>query len=574
MSILLVLLLLALGVSYCGKNAAESTPAPTTVPATPATEPEEKPSDPTAGTQPSASVPTEPEKQEPLPSEPELPTEPKAPDEPDTPNEPDTPSEPEIPDVTPSEPETPAPKPQEPPKEEEPEPVKPAEPKPVEYIQGNGYKRVKDFDPATNTGQARWYISGNGVFYAYEDEFIFEVRPGELTYEMWCSWDIHAQVNFDLYCDWSGATIDDKYNFFRITEHKNYTCGWEGHYCYSESRHQSLLEESAKGCAYCGKTDCVSFYTRNVTGFTTTDIYSCPEYDARKDPMEYCEDCGYPKWGQANAGEIYCSKVWKLDLACGNCGEMMYMDQCHHCTVPADYVPVDAHFHVYIKQVTPPTCTKPGVVRYVCSCGDSSRGEEIPVIEHQYGDWVVVKEATPEEQGLQQMKCSLCAKTLSKPYWYCADNDDAEAIARLLIEYINDYRAEEGVAAAITMEQCTVYAKIRSQQMAAKGVAAHNVADAREAATQLRYGTYVDPAEYGLSGEPYYHVNASEAVGMNGGAAVETIAENFAEGFRNSAPHWSYVGSDPYIAVGLTMNSDGLWFCCIIASEENLDLQA
>lgn len=428
LAILLVLLLMVIVVSCCGKITGGNTTAPTVVATTPTVEPVQNSPEPTTGTEPPATVPAEPEEQETMPSEPEVPDqEPVAPDIPEVePTEPDTPAE------QPSEKEPPAPKPQEPPKEETPEPDKPAEPKPVEYIQGNGYKRVKDFDPATNTGERGFYINGGGIFYVYEDEYIFEVTPGTLTYKMWCSWDTHTQFSFKRFCDWSNATIDDKYNYRRITECDNYTCGWEDHYCYSDADHEDLLIEMARGCHYCGKTDCISFLAREETGFTTTDTHSCPEYDVHNDPTEYCQRCGYPEWGQAKAGEIYCSKVLSFDMACHRCGEMIYVDKCHHCTVPADYVPVNAHFHIYNKQITPPTCTQPGIARYVCSCGDSSKGEEIPAPGHAYGEWVVVKEATSDEQGVEETTCATCGEVLSRIFAFCADNDDTEAIAYLL----------------------------------------------------------------------------------------------------------------------------------------------
>ena len=292
--------------------------------------------------------------------------------------------------------------------------------------------------------------------------------------------------------------------------------------------------------------------------------------------IHYLCDCGDSYAGEAIPATGHRWSEWKTIRAATETAEGTAGRTCSDCgeTETRTLPKVVPHVHSYTEKVIQRgSCTKDRIVEYACSCGDAYR-EETQASGHAYGDWVVVKEATPDEQGLQQMICSLCGKALSRSYWFSADNDDAEAIARLLIEYINDYRAAEGIGPATPMEQCTVYAKIRSEQMAAKGVAEHNIDDARAAATQLQYGTYVDPAEYGLPGEPYYHVNASEAVGMNGGAAVETIAANFAEGFHNSAPHWSYVGSDPYIAVGMTMNSDGLWFCCIITSEENLDAQA
>lgn len=429
LAILLALLMLVIGVSCCGKITGGNTTAPTIIATTPTVEPVQNSPEPTTGTEPPATVPAEPEEQETMPSEPEVPDqEPVAPDIPEVePTEPDTPAE------QPLEPETPAPKPQEPPKEETPEPDKPAEPKPVEYIQGNGYKRVKDFDPATNTGERGFYINGGGIFYVYEDEYIFEVTPGTLTYKMWCSWDTHTQFSFKRFCDWSNATIDDKYNYRRITECDNYTCGWEDHYCYSDADHEDLLIEMARGCDYCGKKDCISFLAREETGFTATDIYSCPEYDAHKDPSRYCQHCGYRKWGEVIPGEIQCTRQMRYDQPCLYCDEMTYINQCHHCVVPADYVPSKpGHFHVYNKQITHPTCTKPGSTRYVCFCGDSSRGEEIPAPGHAYGEWVVVKEATSDEQGVEETTCATCGEVLSRTFAFCADNDDTEAIAYLL----------------------------------------------------------------------------------------------------------------------------------------------
>lgn len=431
-AILLMVLLLIVGISCCNGNSYNSgdseqaTTSGTEYGANPST-PEEGTTGPEvqpSGTEPPVNDPSEPEVPEVTPSEPEVPEiEPSEPDEPET-----DPVDPEIPEEQPSEPEVPAPKPS------EPETSKPTEPpKPVEYIQGNGYKRVKDFDPATNTGERGFYINGEGIFRIYEDEYIFEVTAGTLTYEMWCSWDTFTQHNFTHFCYFSSDdNIDDKYNFRRITECDNYTCGWEDHYCYSDADHEDLVIEMARGCDYCGKKDCISFLAREETGFTATDIYSCPEYDAHKDPSRYCQHCGYRKWGEVIPGEIQCTRQMRYDQPCLYCDEMTYINQCHHCVVPADYVPSKpGHFHVYNKQITHPTCTKPGSTRYVCSCGDSSKGEEIPAPGHAYGDWVVVKEATADEQGVEETTCATCGKVLSRTFAFCTGNDDTETIAYL-----------------------------------------------------------------------------------------------------------------------------------------------
>lgn len=230
------------------------------------------------------------------------------------------------------------------------------------------------------------------------------------------------------------------------------------------------------------------------------------------------------------------------------------------------------HVHNYKKSIVREvSCKVIGITKYICSCGDSYT-EETSAWGHDYGDWVVVKEATPDERGEEEITCFNCGKVLSRTFVFCADNDDADEIARLLIDYINAYRAEEGVAPATMMEKCMVYAKLRSEQMAAKGVAEHNTDDERAIATQMQYGCYVDPSEgYGRQEDPYYYVNGSEAVAKDRGTTSERIAETLASGFRNSTAHWDYVGARPYIAVGVTMDSDGYWYCCVVMGRVDLD---
>lgn len=106
------------------------------------------------------------------------------------------------------------------------------------------------------------------------------------------------------------------------------------------------------------------------------------------------------------------------------------------------------HTHSYTAEVTTePTCVKEGVLTYKCSCGDSytesipmkehnfeekitreptcdsvgietryctvcalEEPAEIPALDHQLGDWVVVKEATCLEEGKNARYCTVCNK--------------------------------------------------------------------------------------------------------------------------------------------------------------------
>lgn len=144
---------------------------------------------------------------------------------------------------------------------------------------------------------------------------------------------------------------------------------------------------------------------------------------------------------------------------------------------------------------------------------------------------------------------------------------DAQAIADKIVEYINSFRSSP----AIKLPGLTKYAEYRSRQLVSNF--AHDTKDERAAATALKYGEYIDPPLYGMTGDPYYEVNAREAIGYGGyRGTIDYVARKFAEGFRNSSGHWAYVGDSKYayIAVGVTYES-GMWYCDVAVARENTD---
>lgn len=146
---------------------------------------------------------------------------------------------------------------------------------------------------------------------------------------------------------------------------------------------------------------------------------------------------------------------------------------------------------------------------------------------------------------------------------------DAEDISILIIEYINEYREQQGTNDAIQLPGLTKYAEHRSKQLVSNF--AHDTKDERAAATALQYGEYVDPALYGLSGEPYYTACAREAIGMTGKiGTVDEVAKHIAAMFRNSPEHWSYVGGCDYIYIGVGITYEGCrWYCDVALSKVN-----
>ena len=144
---------------------------------------------------------------------------------------------------------------------------------------------------------------------------------------------------------------------------------------------------------------------------------------------------------------------------------------------------------------------------------------------------------------------------------------DTKAVADKVIEYINAYRSTP----ATKLTGLTAYAEYRSRQLVYNF--AHDTADERAAATALQYGTYIDPTQYGISGEAYYTAGAREAIAKAGyTGTVDEVAEGLALLVKNSTGHWAYVGSSDYsyIAVGVTYES-GMWYCDIAMAMENTD---
>lgn len=155
---------------------------------------------------------------------------------------------------------------------------------------------------------------------------------------------------------------------------------------------------------------------------------------------------------------------------------------------------------------------------------------------------------------------------------YCnAAGEDSRRISELVIENINGYRRADGVQLLTSLKGLAEYAEYRSRQLVSNF--SHNTDDERAAATLLKYGKYIEPELYGMTGSPYYTACAAEAIVKAGYAGdCEYVAASIARLVRESNSHWSYIGSSEnmYIAVGITYES-GFWYCDIAVSDVNYD---
>ena len=172
---------------------------------------------------------------------------------------------------------------------------------------------------------------------------------------------------------------------------------------------------------------------------------------------------------------------------------------------------------------------------------------------------VSVVEKTDSEQ-INSANTEASARAELSPEPVKATPADTEAIAERMVFYLNEYRKEQGVPPAEILDEYITYAEYRSRQLVSHF--AHDTVDEREAATAVQVGTYVNPSDYGMDGEPYYTAGAREAITYSGFVGtVEEVAEHLAKLIRNSPDHWAYVGGGEYshIAVGVTCHG-GLWY--------------
>ena len=147
-------------------------------------------------------------------------------------------------------------------------------------------------------------------------------------------------------------------------------------------------------------------------------------------------------------------------------------------------------------------------------------------------------------------------------------------IEERIIYYINQFRVEDGVPAAKTLNgKLHQYSKLRSQQLVTNF--AHDEDDIDLVAETIKLGTYIDYADYGvpeLGAE--WKWDGREAIGKEGigiNDTIDTKAYRTALMFRNSNGHWAYIGSAdyPYISVGVTVGKS--CYSCITMSMTGKD---
>ena len=111
-----------------------------------------------------------------------------------------------------------------------------------------------------------------------------------------------------------------------------------------------------------------------------------------------------------------------VNVSCAETAQLLYLCNDTDCPVKDEhYITVDlpALEHVYVADTTKKdvlaTCTSTGIHYEVCSACGTTHEEVTKMIDHTYGDAVVV-EPTCEENGTRTFTCDVCEKVITETY--------------------------------------------------------------------------------------------------------------------------------------------------------------
>ena len=103
--------------------------------------------------------------------------------------------------------------------------------------------------------------------------------------------------------------------------------------------------------------------------------------------------------------------------------------------------------HLYTHMIVPSTCKIQGMEYDLCSvCGNTTNSNVLPLAEHAWGGWTVIREADVENAGLEQHTCSVCGDVESRAIPKLEVIKDDETGVEIV--YGNEY--ESGVEVEVT----------------------------------------------------------------------------------------------------------------------------
>ncbi len=167
------------------------------------------------------------------------------------------------------------------------------------------------------------------------------------------------------------------------------------------------LEEGRRRCKTCKNYETrtiaakghswSSSYTVDVTATCTAEgskSIHCTSCSATKNSIVIPKtNHSYGEWSTVNPAACTKDGIERRECSCGNAEERA--------------IPATGHSYGDWTEVRTATCTANGLKKHECSCGEAEE-LEVPALGHIYGDWSVVSPATCINDGLKKRECAAC----------------------------------------------------------------------------------------------------------------------------------------------------------------------
>jgi len=92
------------------------------------------------------------------------------------------------------------------------------------------------------------------------------------------------------------------------------------------------------------------------------------------------------------------------------------------------FKPGPPHVHNYETELIDARCNAGGYTRHFCNCGDEYVSNLVDELGHNWGDWIVIREPTLDENGTDQRECIRCLKK------------DSRAVPKLALDHRHTYK--------------------------------------------------------------------------------------------------------------------------------------
>ncbi|MBQ7670896.1 MAG: hypothetical protein IJS45_09280 [Clostridia bacterium] len=243
----------------------------------------------------------------------------------------------------------------------------------------------------------------------------------------------NAAVYFKSCVDCGLASETETFNYGEAKGHTFTAEVVDAKYLKSEAdcTNAAVYFKSCVDCGLASETETFNYGEAKGHTFTAEVVdakYLKSEADCTNAAVYFksCVDCGLASetetfndgeaLGHDFTDEVVDAKYLKDEADCTNAA--VYYKSCTRCHIASEtetFSDGEALGHDYqLQSEVKPSCTELGSKTYKCSRCPSTYTDDVDMIPHTPGEWVLVREATPDQDGLEYLYCTTCENKIDE----------------------------------------------------------------------------------------------------------------------------------------------------------------